>query len=59
LDRCGLQSRHDFAATVVKFGSDEYFALLKKKPRLATFFSLGEKVVVILDGIVYRVNAAW
>ena len=42
--------------TVVKFGSDEYFALLKQKPQLATYFSLGEKVVVILDGRVYRVN---
>jgi Ca-activated chloride channel family protein len=43
--------------TVVKFGSDEYFALLKQKPRLAEFFSLGERVVVILDGRIYRVNA--
>jgi Ca-activated chloride channel family protein len=42
--------------TVVKFGSDEYFALLKQKPQLATYFSLGEKVIVILDGRVYRVN---
>jgi Ca-activated chloride channel family protein len=46
------------AETVVKFGSDEYFALLKQKPQLATFFSLGEQVIVILDGRVYRVNAA-
>lgn len=44
--------------TVVKFGSDDYFALLKQKPRLAAFFSLGERVVVILDGRIYRVNAA-
>lgn len=44
--------------TVVKFGSDEYFALLKQKPQLSTFFSLGERVIVILDGRVYRVNAA-
>lgn len=44
--------------TVVKFGSDEYFALLKQKPQLASFFSLGERVVVILDGRIYRVNAA-
>ncbi|MEP6818466.1 MAG: VIT and VWA domain-containing protein [bacterium] len=44
--------------TVVKFGSDEYFLLLKQKPQLATFFSLGERVIVILDGRVYRVNAA-
>src|ERR1043166_261039 len=44
--------------TVVKFGSNEYFALLKQKPQLATFFSLGEQVIVILDGRIYRVNAA-
>ncbi|MGH9929193.1 MAG: VIT and vWA domain-containing protein [Pyrinomonadaceae bacterium] len=44
--------------TVVKFGSDDYFALLKQKPQLATFFSLGERVIVILDGRIYRVNAA-
>ena len=43
--------------TVVKFGSDEYFALLKQKPKLAEFFSLGERVVVILGGRIYRVNA--
>jgi Ca-activated chloride channel family protein len=44
--------------TVVKFGSEEYFALLKQKPRLAEFFSLGEQVVVIFEGRIYRVNAA-
>jgi Ca-activated chloride channel family protein len=62
--RDGVWTDADFKAgmtlpqTVVKFGSDEYFALLKQKPRLAAFFSLGEKVVVILDGTVYRVDAA-
>lgn len=44
--------------TLVKFGSEEYFALLKQKPQLAAYFSLGERVIVILDGRVYRVNAA-
>jgi Ca-activated chloride channel family protein len=44
--------------TVVKFGSDEYYALLKQKPQLATFFALGERVTVIHGGRVYRVNAA-
>jgi Ca-activated chloride channel family protein len=44
--------------TVVKFGSDEYFAVLKQKPELGTYFSLGEKVIVVVDGRVYRVNAA-
>lgn len=44
--------------TVMTFGSDEYFALLKQKPALADFFALGEKVVVVFEGRVYRVNAA-
>jgi Ca-activated chloride channel homolog len=43
--------------TTLTFGSDEYFALLKREPRLAEFFSLGERVIVVLDGRVYRVNA--
>jgi Ca-activated chloride channel family protein len=44
--------------TALVFGSDEYFALLKREPRLAEFFALGERVVVVYDGRVYRVNAA-
>lgn len=44
--------------TTVTFGSDEYFALLKQKPALSQFFSLGERLVVVLEGRVYRVNAA-
>jgi len=42
--------------TVVKFGSEQYFALLKQKPQLANFFSLGEKVVVVFEGRVYKVT---
>ena len=41
--------------TVVKFGSEQYFALLKQKPQLASFFSLGEQVVVVFEGRVYKV----
>ena len=47
-----------FPETAVKFGGDEYFDLLKQKPRLAAFFALGERVVVIFEGRLYRVNAA-
>ncbi|HEU4511459.1 MAG TPA: VIT and VWA domain-containing protein [Pyrinomonadaceae bacterium] len=43
--------------TVLVFGSDEYFALLKQHTKLGTYFSLGERVVVVFDGRVYRVNA--
>lgn len=44
--------------TTVKFASQEYFDLLKRQPRLASFFSLGEGVVVVFDGRVYRVEPA-
>ena len=43
--------------TAVTFGSDEYFALLKKTPKLGNYFSLGERVVVVFEGRVYKVNA--
>jgi Ca-activated chloride channel family protein len=42
--------------TSLAFGSDEYFDLLKQKPKLAEYFSLGERVVVVFEGRVYRVN---
>jgi Ca-activated chloride channel family protein len=42
--------------TTLTFGSDEYFALLKREPRLADYFSLGERVVVVYGGRVYRIN---
>jgi Ca-activated chloride channel homolog len=42
----------------VVFGSEEYFALVKQNAKLGNYFSLGERVVVVLDGRVYRVNAA-
>jgi Ca-activated chloride channel family protein len=61
--RDGIWTDSEFKAgstlpvTVVKFGSDEYFNLLKQKPRLGEYFSLGERVVVILEGRIYRVEA--
>src|SRR5687767_6182504 len=44
--------------TALTFGSEEYFALLKQHPKLASYFSLAERVVVVFEGRVYRVNAA-
>lgn len=44
--------------TALTFASNEYFALLKREPRLADFFALGERVVVVYQGRVYRVQAA-
>ncbi|MGA9996430.1 MAG: VIT domain-containing protein, partial [Pyrinomonadaceae bacterium] len=43
--------------TALTFGSDAYFALLKREPRLADYFALGERVVVVFNGRVYRVDA--
>lgn len=44
--------------TTVEFGSDAYFELIKKEPELAEYFALGEEVVVVHKGRVYRVVAA-
>jgi len=43
--------------TPLVFGSDAYFALLKQNPKLGSYFSLGERVVVVFEGRVYRVAA--
>jgi len=40
----------------VKFGSDEFYALLNKESELAQFFALGEQVIVVWKGKVYRVS---
>jgi len=42
--------------TTLVFGSDAYFALLKQNPKLGSYFSLGERVVVVFEGRVYRVT---
>ncbi|HET9478388.1 MAG TPA: VWA domain-containing protein, partial [Pyrinomonadaceae bacterium] len=44
--------------TALTFGSEEYFAVLKQHPKLADYFSLGERVVIVFEGRVYRVSAA-
>ena len=43
--------------TAVTFGGNEYFALLKQNPKLGTYFALGERLIVVFEGRVYRVNA--
>jgi Ca-activated chloride channel family protein len=43
--------------TALEFGADDYFALIRREPELARFFSLGERVVVVYKGRVYRVNS--
>jgi Ca-activated chloride channel family protein len=44
--------------TALVFGSDEYFALLKQHPKLGSYFALGQRVLVVFEGRVYRVNTA-
>ncbi|MDQ3798421.1 MAG: hypothetical protein M3384_03125, partial [Acidobacteriota bacterium] len=39
----------------IKFASDEFFDLLAREKELAQFFALGEEVVVVWKGKVYRV----
>jgi len=62
--REGVWTDADFKAdarlpeTVLVFGTDAYFELLKRERKLAEFFALGERVVVVYKGRIYRVNAA-
>lgn len=42
--------------TNVKFGSDEYYALIDREKVLAQYFALGEEVVVVYNNRVYRVS---
>ncbi|MBP9665450.1 MAG: hypothetical protein KBD94_12595, partial [Pyrinomonadaceae bacterium] len=40
----------------VKFASDEYFRLVTSLPELAPYLSLGEQVIVVWKGKVYRIT---
>ena len=42
--------------TKLQFASNEYFALVAKEKELAQFFALGEQVVVVWKGKVYRIT---
>ena len=39
----------------VVFLSDEYFALITSNPTLGDYFALGERVIVVVDGVAYEV----
>ncbi len=39
----------------LQFGSDEFFNLIAKEPKLADFFALGKKVTVVYKGKIYKV----
>ena len=53
-----LRPDSNLPETTLTFGSDAYFELLKQRPKLAQYFSLAERVIVVLEGRVYRVNPA-
>lgn len=40
----------------VKFGSDEYFSLVRDKPAIVKYLAIGEQVVLVFEGRVYRVT---
>lgn len=40
----------------LKFASDEYFNLTEREPKLADCFALGQRVVVVWKGNIYRVE---
>jgi Ca-activated chloride channel family protein len=41
----------------ITFLSEEYFALISKHPKLAKYLSVGDRVVVCLDGNVYEITS--
>lgn len=41
----------------LKFASNEYFDLIGKEPNLADCFALGERLVVVWKGKVYRIES--
>jgi hypothetical protein len=40
----------------VKFGSDEYFALVNSEPGLAQYLALGQQVTVVWKNKIYRIT---
>ncbi len=51
-----FKEKAKISETKLKFASNEYFDLITKEKELAQFFSLGEEVVVIWKGRVYRIT---
>jgi len=41
----------------IVFLSDEYFALLAAQPELGDYFALGDRVIVVVEGVAYEVVA--
>ncbi len=45
-------------AQPVGFGGESYFELLAVRPDLGAYFALGERVIVVVDGVAYEVAEA-
>jgi Ca-activated chloride channel family protein len=50
------QSQHGIAQRQIRFGSAEYFDLLKRSPAAARWLALGNNVDVVLDGVLVSVR---
>jgi Ca-activated chloride channel family protein len=42
--------------TAIKFGSDEYFELVRREPGISQYLALGQQVVVVWNNRIYRVT---
>lgn len=42
----------------VAFLSDAYFTLLDQKPELGPYFALGDRVIIVIEGVAYEVTPA-
>lgn len=40
----------------IKFGSDEYFDLIKRERGLAQYLALGQQVIVVWNSKIYRIT---
>lgn len=50
------QSQRALAQKQVRFGSAEYFDLLKKSPSAAPWLALGSNIDLVLDGVLVSVR---
>jgi hypothetical protein len=42
--------------TAIKFGSDEYFELVRREPGISQYLALGQQVLVVWNNRVYRIT---
>ena len=50
------QSQKGLKNRQVRFGSEEYFALLARYPAVAAWLALGNEIDVVVDGTLYQVR---